>query len=274
MAITNFIPEIWNAQMLVDFRAQAVAAALVNRDYEGDAQSGNTVNITSAVDVAIKDYAGNSRTTSADAVDDAGQQLLIDQEKNFDFYVDDIDRRQAAGSMDAYTRSAGEGLSEDADQFILSTAVTGATTSDTAAPLTTGDDAFDLLNDLRKALNQLHVPRANRVAIVNAEFEHLLTGSDSKFTDVDRSGDGEGLRNASIGRALGFEVIGSENLPDTVRQQVLAFYTPSVSFVSQINETEAMRADDKFADRLRGLHVYGAKVTRADGVATWVDNSA
>ena len=271
MAITNFIPEIWNSQMLVDFREQARAAAVVNRQYEGDARVGNTVKITSAVNVAIKDYALANRTTSADEVDDTGQDLLIDQEKNFDFYVDDIDRRQAAGTMDAYTQSAGEGLAEDADEYILTTAEAGATTTldGAGSAPANGDEAFDVLRDLRRELNKLSVPLNQRVAFVNAEFAHLLVGADSKLTDASVSGDTEGLRRATLGSILGFDIIESENLPVTDDPQVVAFYRPSVAFVSQIMDTEALRAEDKFADRLRGLHVYGCRVIRPNGVATW-----
>lgn len=278
MAISNFIPKIWNAQMLLDFREQAVAAALVNREYEGDATRGNTVKITTAVNVSIKDYKTGvvededgdkiARTTAPDAVDASTQDLLIDQEKSFDFYVDDIDRAQAAGSMNAYTRSAGEGLAEDADKFILSTAVTNADASNTIASkaLTTPDAAWNILRDLRKLLNKNKVPLANRVAIINAEFEALLLDHDSKMTAVDTSGSPEGLREATLGRLLGFTVVTSENLPVVNKAQVLAFYRPSVAFVSQITETEAMRGQDKFSDRLRGLHVYGGKVVRPKGV--------
>src|SRR5690606_38851315 len=104
-------------QLLEDFRAQAVAAALTNREYEGNAASGNKVIINTAAAVAVKDYADGvvsdgqggtvARTTAPDAVSTTSQELLIDQEKSFDFYVDDIDRAQAAGSMDVFTRSAG-----------------------------------------------------------------------------------------------------------------------------------------------------------------------
>src|SRR5690606_4045523 len=135
--------------MLLNFREQAVAANLVNREYEGDATRGNTVKITGAVDVEIKDYKAAGRTTSADAVSDTGQDLLIDQEKVFDFYIDDIDRAQAAGSMDAYTRSAAAGLAEDADQFILATAVSEADPGNILDPtaITTGDEAHDVRSD-------------------------------------------------------------------------------------------------------------------------------
>ena len=284
MAITNFIPEVWNSQMLIDFREAATAAAVSNRQYEGDAAKGNTVKITSAVDVAIFNYkigqanggttgSPKPRTTAAQAVDDSGMDLLIDQEKNFDFYIDDIDRRQAAGTMDAYTQSAGLGLAEDADKFLLKLAHDSALAANKAtgkgvAPADAAD-AWDILRDLRTTLNKLSIPLASRVAFVNAEFASLLVGHESKLTAVDTSGDSAGLREGTLGRILGFRVIETENLPVVDKPQVVAVYSPTLAFVSQIRETEALRAQDKFADRLRGLHVYGGKVIRPKAVATW-----
>lgn len=274
MSVATFIPEIWNAELLLEFREQASAASVVNRSYEGNAAVGNTVTINSAVDVAIKDYAAASRTTTPDAVVANDQSLLIDQEKNFDFLVDDIDRRQAAGSLDAYTVSAGLGLAEDADQFILTVAETGALAANQLdgagnAPADAAD-AWDIFRDLRKALNKASVPRSQRVAFVNAEFAALLFGAEGKLTAADTSGDTRGLREAAIGRILGFDVYESENLPEVDAPQVVSFYSPAVAFVSQItDDTEAMRDVDSFSDRLRGLHVYGGRVIRPAGVATW-----
>ncbi|QDH92111.1 major head protein [Streptomyces phage Dubu] len=273
MAVTSFIPEIWNAQLLTDFREQAVAAALTNREYEGNATSGNVVRINSATAVAVADYKAAGRVTSASAVSTTSQDLLIDQEKSFDFYVDDIDRAQAAGSMDAFTRSAGEGLAEDADKFILATAVTGAGTALPSANLTP-ETAFDVIRDMRKTLNKAKVPGANRVLVVNAEFEAILLSSASKLTSVDTSGSPEGLRNATLGRLLGFDIVTSENLPTVAAPQALAFYRPALAYVSQVEKTEALRATDKFADRLRGLHVYGAKVIRPTALVSFTDVTA
>lgn len=269
MAVTSFIPSIWNAEILLGFRAQAVAASLANRSYEGDASAGNVVKIQTGTAVAITDYKAATRLTTASALTTVNQDLLIDQEKSFDFYVDDIDRAQVAGGMDAFTRSAAEGLAEDADKFILSTAVTGAGSTLTASTLTTGDDAFNLVRDLRKALNKAKTPIASRALVINSELEALLLAASSRITSVDTSGNPDGLRNASVGRLLGFDVYVSENMPNVAKPQALAFYQPAVAFVSQVEKTEAMRATDKFADRLRGLHVYGAKVVRSSGVVTW-----
>lgn len=268
MAITNFIPEIWNKQMLLDFKETAIAATLANRQYEGDATRGNTVHITGAVDVEVKDYKAAGRTTSADEVSDTGQDLLIDQEKSFDFYVDDIDRAQAAGSLEAYTQSAARGMAEDADKFLfaLAAAADAAPLSDA---ISSGDQAFDAVRDLRKKLNKSFVPQGSRALFVNAEFEAYLLGADSKLTSVDVSGSPAGLREAAIGRLLGFTVYTTENLPKVDTPMAVGVYLPAWAYVSQIEETEALRAQDKFADRLRGLHVYGGKVIRPEGIAVY-----
>lgn len=274
MAISNFIPEVWAAQMLVDFKEQSIAAGLVNRQYEGEASKGNTVNITAAIDVTITDYAGAGRTTSAEAVTDDNLQLVIDQEKSFDFYIDDIDRAQAAGTMDAFTTSAAVGLAEDADKYLFALAASNADTGNILTPsaITDGEGAWNVLRDLRKKLNLCKVPQANRVVVINSEFEALLLDASSKLTAVDTAGDPSALREATLGRLLGFTVIMSENLPVTNDPQALAFYQPAIAYVSQIEKTEALRASDKFADRLRGLHVYGGKVIRPKGVAMWVSS--
>ncbi|MGW4986320.1 P22 phage major capsid protein family protein [Streptomyces mirabilis] len=274
MAVTSFIPAIWNAQLLTDFREQAIAASLTNREYEGNASAGNTVKINSATAVTITDYKAAGRVTAAGATSTTSIDLTIDQEKSFDFYVDDIDRAQSAGSMDAFTKSAGEGLAEDADKFILATAVTGAAAGNVIPAITqatiTPANAFDTLRNMRKVLNKAKVPQGQRVLIINAEFEALLLANDAKLTQVDVSGSPAGLREASLGRLLGFDIYTSENLPVTAKAQALGFYRPTIAYVSQVEKTEAMRATDKFADRLRGLHVYGAKVLRAGlGVTTF-----
>ena len=79
------------------------------------------------------------------------------------------------------------------------------------------------------------------------------------------------LRDGNLGRLLGFDVYTSENMPEVTKAACLAWYKPSYAFVSQIAETEALRANDRFADRLRGLHVYGGKAVRSTGIVRWID---
>jgi hypothetical protein len=278
MAITNFIPELWAAALLEVWWNETVFAALVNREYEGIATRGNTVNITGVVVPTVTDYAAAGRTTNAQDITDTGISLTIDQEKATDFFVDDIDRAQAVGSLSAYADAAGVALVEDSDKFIADMIVAGgtpaviapSTSADFVSGLpTTGDDAFNIIRDLRKQLNKNAVPSANRVVVVNAEFEALLLGANSKLTTFYQSDDTEGLRNATIGQLLGSRIVTSNNLPAINTPQAVAFAPRAAAYVSQIDQVEAMRAQTKFADRIRALHVYGGKVTRPIGVAVF-----
>ena len=275
MAITHFIPELWSASMLEQWNATNVWAGLTNREYEGTLARGNTVHITGVVPPTVKDYKANSRTTTAEAISDTTINLVVDQEKSTDFYVDDIDRAQAAGSLAAYTTAAGYAMAEDTDKFIANLAVSGGTPLSGSAP-TTGDQAFDLIRDARKQLNKANVPSDGRITVVNAEFEALLLGANSKLTTAYAAGDAPsaGLRNATIGNLLGTQVITSNHLPAVNHPQFVMFSIRSLAFVSQIDQVEAMRSQDKFADRLRALHVYGGKVVRPLGIAVFAGGAS
>jgi hypothetical protein len=271
MAADNFIPEVWSGYIIERYVARNVFANLLDRKYEGEATKGNTVHIPGVVAPAVKDYKANNRTTTADDITDIGVDILIDQEKNFDFYVDDIDNAQAdRGLLPLYTEAAGDSMATDSDKFIANMLVANATTLAWTENPDTGDEAFNVFKNARKQLQKANVPDDDmRIAIVNAELEALLYGADSKLTSWDTSGDTAGLRNATIGKLLGFRVIASNNLPESDSPQGVFFHQRAAAFVSQIDEIEGMRAQNKFADRVRGLHVYGGKVIKKPGVVVF-----
>lgn len=273
MAFNHFIPTLWSTALLESWQATAVFGNLVNRTYEGLASRGNKVTISGVVVPTVKDYktgvGGVARTTSADAISDTGIDLLIDQEKIVDFYVQDIDRIQAAGSLDEFTTASGQALAVDSDKYIAQAAVDDAGIDVPGATPTTGDAAFNLLNTAQKLLTKKNVPFVGRVAVVNAEFAALLKGADSKLTSFNTSGDTAGLRDGTIGSLGGARVVESNTLPELDVPQFVLFHQRAIGYVSQIEEVEALRAHDRVADRIRMLHVYGAKVLRSDGVAVF-----
>ncbi|MFJ2731403.1 P22 phage major capsid protein family protein [Streptomyces sp. NPDC087317] len=269
MAITHFIPTIWAADMQEQYWETTVFAPLVNQDYTGDLVSGNKIKIAGVVPPEIKDYKAAGRTTSADEIDDTEVEVDVDQEKSFDFYVDDIDKAQAAGSMGKYSKAASLGLAEDADKFIARQLVTDATAIPNTDPILDGDDAFDVIADLVLAMNQRKVPKPGRIVAINALFHRQLIGASSKLTDVAVSGDPAGLRMATVGGLLGCRIVTSENMPVTNKPQAVGFNRDACAYVSQIQKVEGMRAQNRFADRLRGLHVYGGKVIRPEAAAKY-----
>ena len=276
MAITHFIPELWSASILENFHNDAVLVGLANRQYENQFTAGSTIHIPGIVDVQIKDYKTGvvdktggggkiPRTTAPDNIADTGVDLVIDQEKSFDFLVDDIDRAQANQSLDVYTQSAATGLVEDAETFLTAlltakgTAATGITTP------TDWAGAYAAVLKLRGLLTGNKVPQQDRVLVVNAAFEEFLLSDGSKLTAFDKSNTTDGLRNATIGRLLGFDVVTSAWL-DNSKPMAIGYYKPALAYVSKIDETESMRSENKFADRIRGLHVYGGGVLRPTAV--------
>ena len=276
MANTNFIPEVWSASILESFRNQAVLTGLANREYEGALTSGSKIHIAGIVDVKVKDYktgvipaasggGKQPRTTAPDTVADTGIELVIDQEKSFDFLVDDIDRAQSNKSFDKYTESAGIGLVEDAEAFLTGLLSTQGTATTGIANPTDWASAYNVVLALRGKLTDAKVPQAGRVLLVNAKFENFLLSDGSKLTAFDKANTTDGLREAIIGRLLGFDVVVSPWM-DNTKPMAIGLHKPSVAYVSQISEVESMRAENTFADRVRGLHVYGGKVLRPTAV--------
>ena len=279
MSIKNFIPEIWSASILENFHNQAVLTDLTNRDYEGEVKSGSKIHIPGIVDVEVKDYKTGvvenpkgggklPRTTAPDELSDTGIDLVIDQEKSFDFLVDDIDRVQSDQSFDAYTDSASLGLVEDAEEFLTAMLSTGGTKVSGATAPTDWASAYGVVLKVRGELTKAKVPQANRVLLINASFEQYLLSDGSKLTTFDKSNSSDGLREATIGRLLGFDVVTSPWMDDS-KPTAIGLHTRSVAFVSQVEKIESLRAEHKFADRIRGLHVYGGKILRPTAVQVY-----
>ncbi len=265
MAVINFIPEIWADTMEDHWVDHQVLADLVNREHEGEARKGNVVNLTALAPPPIRDYKANGRTSNPDNISDVGFDLLIDQEKDFAFYVDDVDRAQAAGSLNQYTDAATDALITDANQYIAGIMAANGTALAGATP-TTGDEAFNAVRNAWKGLSKANAPAADRTLMCNSEFAGMLLGADSKLTAFDTSGDTTGLRLATLGNLLNFRVVVSDDMPETDVPAFIAFQKMSTSFVRQLDNIESIRAQNKHADIVRGLTVYGGKVTKSNGI--------
>ena len=276
MAVSNFIPEIWAAQLLSNLKKNLVFAGpgVVNRDYEGDiANAGDTVRITSISRPTIGTYVKGSTTITPEQLTDADRALLIDQSKYFAFELDDIDLRQSANGGALMAEAALEsayGLADTADQYVAAL-YTGAdagnaisTTSITSAAL-----AVTGLVNLKVKLDNANVPNQGRYVIVPPWYHGWLLQSDT-FVRVDASGSDDTLRNGVVGRAFGFDVMLSNNCINVTGDDyiVQAGYPGAISFAEQIAKVEPFRPEDSFGDALKGLHLYGAKLVRPSGIAT------
>lgn len=277
MAVTNFVPDIWSARILVALSRNAVGAGICNRDYEGDVtRSGDSVKITNFVDPTIGSYTPHSDITIED-VDDATQSLLIDQKKYFAFEVDDVEKAQSVNGgavLSTATQRSAYGLKNTLDAFVLTTMAAGASASApdhqvAEATISTAADAYVALVDWSVLLDQADVPEEDRFVVVTPAFHGKLL-KDDRFVKAGDDPSAASRMNGRVGQAAGFDVYKSNNLPDGAGagagKAMIAGYRGATTLAEQIIETEAARMEKRFADLVKGLHVYGAKVTRPTGL--------
>lgn len=299
MSVLAFKPEIWSKVILAALQKNLVfgGPGIANADYEGEISGpGNVVHITQFGDPTITTYTPGA-TLTYQALSDAGLDLNIDQAKSFSFSVDDVDRRQAAGDMQSYLEErASYKLADVADQYIagLYTGVSSTNivaSSGTSSLTGTANAIFPqvyssttpadfyqkVLLPLKVLLTQSNIPMAGRYVVVPPWAEALLEQTQAFIAITDMRGEASQVfQTGMIGRCAGFDVYVSNNAVETNATAgttvngywiVQAGHPMAVTYAEQIVQTEALRLQTTFADGVRGLHVYGAKLVRPDAIA-------
>lgn len=266
MAIDNFIPEIWAAGVTQSFIANQVVIPTLNTQFSGTVTRGNQVHIINATTPTIVDYAAASRSITAEALNDTEVTLSIDQEKAFSVNVDDVDAVQASSSFGPWVEAAGKALAEDAEEYVIAQMVAGSTQGNTGdVVVDTFAEAKAAVLKIRNMMSNAKVPTADRFLVVNPDFADLLI---SGLSDAALAGGTEELRNGQILRLGGFNIVESA-LIDSELPAAVGYHSGMVAFANQINSLESLRNPTKFADIVRGLNVYGAKVIKSAAVVRY-----
>lgn len=283
MALDNFIPTIWSARLLVNLHKALVYGqdGVVNRDYEGEIRDvGDTVKINSIGPITIGTYTKNTDISAPETLTGEQTLLQITEAKYFNFQVDDIDAAQQKPKvMDDAMREAAYGLRDAADQYIASLytgVAAGNTIGDDTTPIVpTASDAYDYLVDLGVLLDEANVPSDGRWVIVPPWFHGLLL-KDDRFVKGGTAESDQRLRNGQVGEAAGFAVLKSNNVPNDsgTKYKIIAGHPMAWSYADQILKVEAYRPEKRFADAVKGLHVYGAKLVRPSAIAVLTANKS
>ena len=290
MSVLAFKPEIWSKVILAALQKNLVfgGPGVVNNDYEGEISGpGNVVHITQFGDPSITAYTPNS-TITYQTLNDAGLDLNIDQAYSFSFSVDDVDRRQAAGDMQSYLEErASYKLADNADSYIAGLYTGVASQNIVSNSLTSGsyltpavyatstpaDFYQKVLLPLKVKLSQANIPMQGRYVVVPPWAEALLEQTVAFIAITDMKGEASQVfQTGMIGRAAGFDIYVSNNAVnfDTTGNgtwAVMAGHPMALTYAEQIVQTEALRLQTTFADGVRGLHVFGAKLVRPDAIA-------
>ena len=262
MAITNFIPTIWSENLYTELDKQYIAVKNCNRDYEGEIKNcGSTVKICGVGDISVFDYTKNSDLSAPEEISETERSLVIDQAKCFNFQIDDIDRAQSVpGLMNAAMKVAANALSNAADAYVYS--LYGDAETMLYNTNTTKDNILDTFLQARKELYKNNVTDSSDVIFeVSPDIAELIIKA-----KIDLATDnGAVLENGCIGSIAGCKVYVSNNIVQgesdgAMQHMCMARTKRAIAFAEQLSEINAYRPEKRFADAVKGLHLYGAKV--------------
>ena len=301
----NFQAEIYSQKVLKFFRRASVVEDITNTDYAGEIENfGDTVRIMKEPTVSISAYTRGAVVTPQDLADDE-IQLTVDQAQAFAFKVDDIEERQSHVNFEALATSSGAfSLKRNYDKNVLQTMIDGAGikgasgsvetdsnlgtsgTPHTMAGSDAGDEAVQIIALMARHLDQADVPEENRWFVAPPRFYETLYKAGAKIAEVQVTGDDQSpMRNGMLTaqKVMGFTLYKTNALRQsadattttdmvslsgvaTGENVILAGHMSSTATANSIAKTEVIRDPDSFADVVRGLHVYGRKVIRPEGL--------
>lgn len=290
MTFQHFKPEVWSKVILAALQKSLVYGSdlVINRDYEDEISGpGDSVHITSIADPVISTYVPG-QTLTYQQLNDAGQTLIVDQSKSFSVAVDDIDKRQVAGTLGTYLEErASYRIGDVADQFLAgfyTAAAPANVLGSSGSPLTPGpflttspaDFYIKVIQPLKVALNLANVPDDGRRYMIVPPWALSLIEQTGSFVTFpgNNGGPGSVMENGFAGRISNINVLLSNNTVQTVAGgpgtgvwAIQAGHRMAMTYAEQIAQTEALRLQATFADGIRGLHVYGARVVRPEALA-------
>ena len=276
MAITN-IANVFSPILLEALNARLTYSALFNTDFQGSVTHGNKVSILNLDPVTVGAYTIDT-AIDYQLLSDTKQEMAINQQSYFAVSLDDIDRVQSnADLMGAMARNASYQMQKTIDGFLATTAsagagiVAGLGTSGTPLEVNSAN-VLDVLRNISRKLDEANVPRSGRSIIVPPWFAQkiLLAGI------VEATNNSEMLLNGYVGRYAGFDIFMTTLVPNTTgaKWEILAGTNIAGTMALQLSQVEKIRLETHFADAIRGLAVYGSKITRPATLARAICNEA
>jgi len=298
---TKFIPEVWSGKLQAKFYKSTVLAEITNNDWEGEIKGqGDKVYIRSIPTITIRSYTKGMNLTN-EVPTSTPLELNIDQGQYFSVVLDDVDAVQAdVKLMDMFTNDASEQMKITIDADVLNGVKAGAATANkgASAGAISGNinlgatyatraisktNVLDLILDMGQVLDEQNVPETGRWLVIPSWMAAMIKNSDLKQAYL--TGDSQSpLRNGKLGMIDRFTRYVSNNLPtatdlgsdsatggtgtavDVAGWNILAGTRDAISFASQMANVETIRAQSTFGNIVRGLNVYGYKVTKPEAL--------
>jgi hypothetical protein len=282
----NAIHEVWSGKLIENFYASTVLGSIANTDWEGEiSDMGSSVKIRTTPEVSVTSYARGGKI-AYQQLEPGVVELPIDKSSLWALADEDVSRKQMdIALLDNLTRDAGYRVAIDVDTRVLGAVYLdvpsvnkGATAGKVSAGINLGvdggtaltitkDTAHEVVAQAMQILDEQDAPPEDRWVVIPAWMKtHVLTG---KLIDASVTGDGTSIyRNGRMG-VMANATIYHSNLLSKVNAtdfRILFGQKRAISFASQFVKTETLRSTETFADLVRGLKVWGVKVTKPEAL--------
>jgi len=282
------IATIWSKQVAALFREKTILSSISTSKYEGEIKNkGDNLIIPKEMDVTIREYVegqplvyenpeGETITLTVDKADYWGVKRGI-VEKSM-MYMDwmpkwavtaadklkiRVDRRVLAW-LPAQVSALNQGIVAGKDSASVNLGAIGATVGITKL------NAVDVIAVCEQVLDEQNALDVGRYIVIPPPFNTRLVTSELKNVYV--TGDSQSpLRNGRLGDILKFQVLKSNlmsHAPDgsgVEAWNVLFGWSEALAFAQTITETNVIEnAESFFGSLMRGLQVYGYKVTNPE----------
>jgi hypothetical protein len=262
MAITNFIPTVWSETLYTALDRQYIGVRNCTRDYEGAIrEAGDTVKIVGVGEVNVQPYKKNTDMSEPETLSDTVRTMVINQAQYFNFQIDDVDRAQAMPSlMQEAMKVAASALANVADKYVFGLYEHAGNTL--MMDEIDSNNILDILIAARQVLYENNVSDSSDVVI---EVSPAVASVLLKAKIVMGTDNAAALENGCLGSVAGCAVFVSPNVATVdmggaPHYQCLVRTRRAIAFAEQLSEIDAYRPERRFADAVKGLHLYGAKV--------------
>ena len=268
MSFANFKPTIWSRELNYSLKRKLVALNVVNQDWIGEiAKAGDKVKITRAAGITTGTYVPGT-DISIETATSTQLELTIDQFNYFAFSVDSVDEVQANIDLfTAYTKEADYSRGKTIDEYLFGFYTAAHADNVVAKTTATAATIYDALVDCAVLLDNKDVDEEGRFMVLDPKRVGMLSKS-PEFVAATSLGD-ETKRRGFMGRVAGFDVYKSNSLSlvndgtDDVRHCVFG-HSDALTFGVQHTDIRASEMELQFADLVKGLTVYGAKMVKSE----------
>jgi len=280
-----FLNEVWATRLLMDLEAESVYKTRGNQNYQADASNAKKVHIGKmTADITISDYTKNTDISAPQVLTDSDTVLELDEQKYFNFYVDDIATAQTRPNfMSEAMRKSAIAIAQTIDTKVSADLVAGAgsgaeididdahTVAEAGTALLTGmsnlKTAMRIAN-ISKSITPWAVLTPKYLDVLEKYF--LLEGKTGIFLPATSE---QVLRSGFMGNLLGIDIYWSNRSPQhdntgDLKDIIIAGTTDAFTYADNVTETVAYRPEKRFGDAVKGLYVYGVKVTEPNQLFT------